>query len=121
MKAFSEHLGRSENGLFGLSFNQYCPIIIWENCGWFSGDATSWATPTSWSSLLWPFHDYIRDLGNSFELNVRKGFVIILHGILKQLKSIVGIIYKNHVRWDLEDSQQNRIYLTLTIATITKF
>ena len=33
--------------------NQYCPIVVWENWGWFSGDLTSWATPTSSSSLLW--------------------------------------------------------------------
>ena len=33
--------------------NQYCPIIIWENWGWFLGDFTSRAMPTSWSSLLW--------------------------------------------------------------------
>ena len=32
--------------------NQYCPIIVWENWGWFSGDFTTWATPTSWSSQL---------------------------------------------------------------------
>ena len=41
--------------------NQYCPIVVWEIWGWFSGDFTSWATPTSLSSLLWTpivVHDY---------------------------------------------------------------
>ena len=33
--------------------NWYCPIIFWENLGWFLGDFTSWAVPTSLSSLLW--------------------------------------------------------------------
>jgi len=33
--------------------SQKCPIVVWENWGWFSGDFTLWATPTSSSSLLW--------------------------------------------------------------------
>ena len=53
MEIFESISGRSES-LFGLSLpNQYCPIIVWENLGWFSGDFTLWAMPTSWSSLLW--------------------------------------------------------------------
>ena len=31
-----------------VSPNQYCPIDIWENWGYFSGNFTSWATPISW-------------------------------------------------------------------------
>jgi len=45
--------------------NQYCPIIIWENWGWFSGDFTLLATPTSWLSLLWTtivIHDTIKQI-----------------------------------------------------------
>jgi len=33
--------------------NQYCPIVVWKNWGWFLGGFTSWATPISWPSLLW--------------------------------------------------------------------
>jgi len=40
--------------------NQYYPIVVWENWGWFSGDFTLWAMPTSLLSLLRTtivFHD----------------------------------------------------------------
>ena len=48
---FESISGRSES-LFGLVLpNQYYSSV--KNWGWFSGDFTSWATPTSWSSLLW--------------------------------------------------------------------
>ena len=36
----------------GLS-NQYCPVPIWENWGWFFGYVVLWAMPTPSSSLLW--------------------------------------------------------------------
>jgi len=32
--------------------NQYCPIVGWENWGWFLGCLIQWATPTPWMSLL---------------------------------------------------------------------
>ena len=31
-----------------ILLNQYYPIVIWENWGWFLGDFTSWPTPASW-------------------------------------------------------------------------
>ena len=33
--------------------NQFCPIIVWENWGWYLGCIISWVTPTSLLSLLW--------------------------------------------------------------------
>ena len=32
--------------------NQYCPIIVWENQGWFLGDVILWGTITpSWFTI----------------------------------------------------------------------
>jgi len=50
LKAFGVNLKAC---LGWVLLNQYCPINVWENWSWFLGDFTSWATPTSWSSLLW--------------------------------------------------------------------
>jgi len=50
LKAFQVNL----KACLGLVIpNQYCPIVIWENWGWFLSDFILWAMPTSWLSLLW--------------------------------------------------------------------
>ena len=33
--------------------NQYHPIVVWKNWGWFLGGIILWATPTPSSFLLW--------------------------------------------------------------------
>ena len=52
MKAFWVDL-KACLGLVIPTCNQYHPIVVWKNKGWFSDDFTSWATSNSWLSLLW--------------------------------------------------------------------
>ena len=74
----------------------YRPIVVWENWGWFSSDFTLWATPTSWSSLLWitiVVHDiFIYGMCNEYSVLKSPAIIAIIYSVSKTPLAISTII-----------------------------